>query len=262
MNDPFPRPILNLNTNLPPPLLKSKDDSDSSSSTTTPTSKKSSRIQSIERKPSPVVHDYDEDFSDLSQSPSTPVKEPLPKPKLDEIDVESIQEDLEEKPSLHDTNQSASSKSSGDEQSEILVLVKKSANTTPRRQEDKTLEDDFPPPPPPSSLPPIHPPVEVNYNDDTSHDVSEDEEVNEQENRVDQLTDSFLRTFIDEAIDQGQELQRLKGENNERNLPLTQDAEEWISKEDSTEEEYPQLPLESEPVHIPLFCLCSKISLF
>ena len=244
--------------------MKSKDESDSSSSTTTTTtSKKSSRIQPIERKPSPLVGDYDEDFSDVSHSPAaTPPKQSaLPKMKMDDIDVESIQEDLEEKPSLHDTNQSLSSKSSGDEQSEILVLVKKSASTTPRRQEDKTLEEDFPPPPPPLppvTLPPVQPTAEVNYNDDTSHDVSEDEEeeeeeeqVNEKENKIDQLTDSFLRAFIDDAIDQGQKLKSLKKENLEQKAPLTQEAEEWLLEDDSVADDFPP-PIEPETVHIPV----------
>lgn len=257
-NYSFPRPILNLNTNVPS-SLKPKDESDlssSSSTTTTTTSKKSAKIQTFERKSSPVVGDYDEDFSDASHSPATPTKQTaLPKSKIDDIDVESIQEDLEEKPSLHDTNQSLSSKSSGDEQSEILVLVKKSASNTPRRQEDKTLEEEFPPPPPPVVLPPVQPTTEVSYNDDTSHDVSEEEEeeqeqVNEKENKIDQLTDSFLRAFIDDAIDQGQKLKSLKKDNVEQKLSLTQEAKEWVLDDDSPDDDEPRAN-ESETVNLP-----------
>ncbi len=230
----FPRPILNFNKSLPSPL-KSKEESESSSSTTT--SERPSKKQLFEQKPSPIVNDYDEDFSDVSHSPATPTKEPLPKTKIDEIDIESIQEDLEEKPSLHDTNQSLSSKSSADEQSEILVLVKKSANTTPRRQDDKTFEDELPIPPP---VPLPEPKIDAN-NDDTSHDVSEDEEVNEQENKVDRLTDLFLRTFIDEAIDQGKEI-----ENKKLKISITPEASEWMSDEDLTDEENKQIPITNE----------------
>jgi hypothetical protein len=229
---------LNLNQKLPSPL-KFKEDSESSTSTTT--SERPSKKQSIERKASPIANDYDEDFSDVSHSHTPPNKEPAqpPKPKVDELDIESIQEDLEEKQSVHDTNQSVSSKSSGDEQSEILVLVKKSANTTPRRQDDKTLEDELPVPPP-VSLP--EPKVDTNNNtanDDTSHDVSEDEEVNEQENKVDKLTDLFLRTFIDEAIDQGKEIDRLKKANNQKSPTPVTKAKRWLSDEDFPDEDYP-----------------------
>ena len=246
---------MNLNTNLPSPF-KSKKDSESSSSTTT--SGKSLKQPSIERKSSPIVNDYDEDFSDVSHSPTTPTKEPLPKSKIEEIDIESIQEDLEDKPSVHDTNQSLSSKSSGDEQSEILVLVKKSASNTPRRQEDKTLEEEFPLPPPPlPSLPLVAQKSDSNNNDDTSHDWSEDEEVNEQENKAEKITEVFLRTFIDEAIDQGKEIERLKKENHQNKSSLTQEAKEWVLEDEFNEEDYP-LPIETEPVEILPFSFFIK----
>ncbi|CAF1433270.1 unnamed protein product, partial [Adineta steineri] len=141
------KPVLNLNTK---PLLSSSKskDSESSSSTTTTTSERSSKRQvqsrTSEQKPTVVANDYDEDFSDVSHSPSTPKKDSLPKIKLDDVDNESIQEDFEDKQLSHDKNHSLTSKSSGDEQSEILVLVKKSANTTPRRQDEKTIEEDPP----------------------------------------------------------------------------------------------------------------------
>jgi hypothetical protein len=182
----------------------------------------------------------------------TPIKEPLPEAKVIDIDIESIQEDIEDKQSLHDTNHSLTSKSSGDEQSEILVLVKKSANTTPRRQDDKTLEEEpfFPLP----LVPIVQPKIDSNYNDDTSHDVSEDEETNErveQENKVDRLTDSFIRVFIDEAIDQGKQIQRLKKDSftqeiNQKKNHVTEDTNEWIL-DDSIDEDNPQI---IEPVNI------------
>ncbi|CAF4421550.1 unnamed protein product, partial [Rotaria magnacalcarata] len=74
---------------------------------------------------------------------------------------ESIQEDIEDKPSAHESNQS--SKSSAEEQSEILVLVKKSSNTTPKQPDEKPSD---------SKLPLNPPKIET---DDTSHDVSEDD---------------------------------------------------------------------------------------
>jgi hypothetical protein len=250
----FSRSILNLNKNILSPL-KSKEDSESSSSTTTK-SEKSSK-QQIQRKSSPIVNDYDEDFSEVSHSPSTPIKEPVPNTKIDDIDIESIQEDLEDKPSLHNTNQSLSSKSSGDEQSEIVVLVKKSASNTPRRQDDKTLDEEFffpPVPPPPPVLTPEPPKIESNNNDDTSHDVSEEEEeeVNEQENKIDKLTDLFLRTFIDEAIDQGKEIKRLKNEPDEKSNSLTDEAKEWIAEDDQPDEDDSK-QIDTGPVYIFYF---------
>jgi len=254
----FSRSILNLNKNLPSPL-KSKEDSESSSSTTTTTKSEKSPKQQIERKSSPIANDYDEDFSEFSHSPPTPIKEPLPNTKIDDIDIESIQEDLEDKQSLHNTNQSLSSKSSGDEQSEILVLVKKSANNTPRRQDDKSLEEEFllplplPPPPPPPVLTP-EPKIELNNNDDTSHDVSEEEEeeVNEKENKIDKLTDLFLRTFIDEAINQGTEIKRLKKETDQKTNSLTEEAKKWIVEDNSKQ-------IDTEPVYIFCFFSYNKI---
>ncbi|CAF1521120.1 unnamed protein product [Rotaria magnacalcarata] len=245
------KPALNLNTKAVSPL-KSKTDSESSSSTTTATSEKSSKkqSQSSERKPSIIANDYDEDFSEVTHSPANTSKESIVKPKIDNIDIESIQEDLDDKHSSHDTNRSSSSKSSDDEQSEILVLVKKSANTTPRRQDEKTPNDDdfFPSPPPP--LPPVTVPqtkIDLsnnnNNNDDTSHDVSDDDdddEANErieQEHKVDKLADSILRTFIDEAIGQSKQIQLLKKKTSQNATELTQEAKEWMSDDDSSDEE-------------------------
>ncbi len=180
--------------------------------------------------------------------------------------VHTPKEDLEDKQSLHNTNQGLSSKSSGDEQSEILVLVKKSANNTPRRQDDKSLEEEFliplplplplPPTPP---LPPVltpEPKIELNNNDDTSHDVSEEEEeeVNEKENKIDKLTDLFLRTFIDEAINQGTEIKRLKKETDQKTNSLTQEAKEWIAEDDQPHEDDSK-QIDTEPVYI--FCFFS-----
>ncbi|CAF0725174.1 unnamed protein product [Adineta steineri] len=218
------KPVLNLNTKPLSASSKSKD-SESSSSTTTTASERSSKRQvqsrTSEQKPTAVTNDYDEDFSDVSHSPSTPKKESLPKIKLDDVDNESIQEDFEDKQLSHDKNHSLTSKSSGDEQSEILVLVKKSANTTPRRQDEKTIEED---PPQPSLPPPILQTKSAPINnDDTSHDISDDddddddeeEDDNEQEIKIDRITDIFIRKFIDEAIDQGKHIERLKKEANQ-----------------------------------------------
>ncbi|CAF3413038.1 unnamed protein product, partial [Rotaria socialis] len=245
------KPTLNLNTKAVSPL-KSKTDSESSSSTTA-TSEKSSKkqSQSSERKPSIIANDYDEDFSEVTHSPANTSKESIVKPKIDNIDIESIQEDLDDKHSSHDTNRSSSSKSSDDEQSKILVLVKKSANTTPRRQDEKTPNDDdfFPSPAP---LPPVTvPQAEIDFsnnnnnnnnnNDDTSHDVSDDDdEANErieQEHKVDKLADSILRTFIDEAIGQSKQIQLLKKETSQKATELTQEAKEWMSDEEESDEE-------------------------
>jgi hypothetical protein len=252
------RPILNLNQNLPSPL-KSKEDSESSSSTTTTTKSETLPKQQIQRKSSPIINDYEEDFSEASHSPSTPTKEPLPKTKNDDIDIESIQEDIIDKQSLHDTNQSLSSKSSADEQSEILVLNKKSASNTPRKQDDKTLEEEFPPPPAPLPVSIPQPKIELNNNDDTSHDVSDEEEVNEQENKIDKLTDSFLRTFIDEAIDQGKQIQNLKKETNQKKNLLTQEVKEWMSEDDLIDDDNPNLLETTEPVYTFRFCFLYKI---
>ena len=249
-----------MNTNLPSPS-KSGEDSESSCSSSTTKSEKSSKeqihSQSFERKSPSVANDYDEDFSDVSHSRATPQKEPLQRPKTDDIDVESIQEDFEDKKSLHGTSQSSTSKSSGDEQSEILVLVKKSANSTPRRQDDKTPEAEqielfLPSPslPPPATI--VQPKTEPNNNDDTCHDVSDDEtnERIEQEEKIDKLTESFLQTFIDEAIDQRKQLERLKKEKNQKMNSLTQEAKEWVSDDDSTDEEVSKQEINDEPVKV------------
>jgi len=141
--------------------------------------------------------------------------------KVDDIDVESIQEDIEGKHSIHDVNLSSVSKSSADEQSEILVLVKKSANNTPRQQDEEIL-------------PSVSRPRKIE-SDDTSHDVSDVDEDNQrvkQENKIDKLTETFIQTFITEAIDQGKEIVKQKVQHS-----LTKEAREWISDEDSTDEE-------------------------
>jgi len=248
------RSILNLNAKLSPPS-KSNEASESSSTTSEKSSKKQVQSRSFERRSSPIANDYEEDFSEVSHSPVTPIKEPLPEAKIIDIDNESIQEDIEDKQSLHDANHSLTSKSSGDEQSEILVLVKKSANTTPRRQDDKTLEEEpfFPLPLP--FVPTVQPKIDSNNNDDTSHDVSEDEETNErveQENKVDKLTDSFIRVFIDEAINQGKEIQRLKKDSftqeiDQKKTYVTEDTNEWILDDHSIDEDNPQI---IQPVNI------------
>ncbi|UJR14698.1 hypothetical protein I4U23_001691 [Adineta vaga] len=247
--------ILHLNTNQPQPTKVQQDSQSSSSTTTTTTttsrSEKSSKNQiqsrTAERKASSTNNDYDEDFSDVSHSPTTPTKEPLPETKVVDIDNESIQEDFEDKQSLRDTNQSLTSKSSGDEQSEILVLVKKSASTTPRKQDDKSLEDE--PLPHPLPTPVVQPKHEPIHNDDTSHDISDDDEedINEQETRVDKLTDLFIHAFIDEAIDQGKQIKSLKKEINQKRDTIIQetppiepfavpDIQEWFIDNDTNEE--------------------------
>lgn len=247
----------------------SKDTSESSSSSSsssksTATSKSSSKHEvqsprSSERKSPSVANDYDEDFSETSHSPATPTKEPISKTKLDNIDIESIQEDIEDKPSAHDTSRSSTSKSSGDEQSEILVLVKKSANNTPRAPDDKLHDEEeyFPSAPPtpvpqPQPLPQSQPQpkIEAHYNDDTSHDISDDDDANErieQENKVDKITDSFLRTFIDEAIGHGKHIERLKIETAQKTNSLTQEAKEWMSDEDTTDDENSKQTVDEPP---------------
>lgn len=279
----FNRPILNFNPKVMAPL-ESKDDSESSSSSseksakpppqpssssrTTPAEKSlknvarvsSSSSSSVDQKQTSIPNDYDEDFSEVSHSRSAPKQAAVVQPRIDQIDVESIQEDLEDKHSSHDTDQSFSSKSSGDEQSEILVLVKKSANNTPRRQDDKTLEEDLIVPTPVSAAPAVTPMIfpeaktesnPIINNDDTSYDVSEEEDEQddvddndneeaqavEQEKRIDRLTDQFIRTFIDEAIDQGKEIDRLKRQTlAPKKIPLTKAVQEWISDEDDEED--------------------------
>lgn len=168
--------------------------------------------------PSTVSHDYDEDFSETSRSP---VNTPTKKPVIDELDIESIHEELEDKPSVRDTNHSSTSKSSADEQSAILVLGKSSATNTPRQQEEKTLEED---------IPPVSIPVPTKIeSDDTSHDVSEEDE---QGTKIDRLTETLIRTFIDEAIDQSKEIETTK-----LKTPVTKEASEWMSDEDLTDED-------------------------
>ncbi|CAF0959170.1 unnamed protein product [Rotaria sordida] len=181
---------------------------------------------------SSINNDYDEDFSEVTHSPiHTPTNI-----QTDDINIESIKEDIDDKSSIHDSNKSLSSKSSGDEQSEILVLVKKSANNTPRQQDEKIFENKLPTPtpspPPPPQLPLLPTKIE---SDDTSHDISEVDQGNkriEQENKIDQLTEILVRTLIDEAIDQGKEIEKLKIKNS-----LTKEASEWIPVEDLASEE-------------------------
>ncbi len=182
--------------------------------------------------PSTITNEYDEDFSEVSRSPiDTPTK-----PPIDNLDIESIHEDIDEKPSIHDTNQSLTSKSSADEQSEILVLGKKSVNNTPR-QEDKTLEEEIPPPPTPT------PPMLI-QSDDTSHDISEEDDRTEQANKIEQLTETLIRTFIDEAIDHGKDIGNLKTK-----IPITKEASEWMSDEDLTDDDTnKQIPITQEDV--------------
>ena len=182
----------------------------------------------------------------MTHSHSAPKSAPIVRPRIDQIDVESIQEDLEDKHSAHDTDRSFASKSSGDEQSEILVLVKKSANNTPRRPDEKTLEEELPGPATPMILPEAKTESHPVVNDDTSLDVSEEEDEQddneevqavEQEKRIDRLTDQFIRTFIDEAIDQGKEIDRLKRQNlAPKKIPLTKAVQEWISDDDDEED--------------------------
>ncbi len=258
--------MINSNTNLPIPL-KEKEDSLSSSSLSISEKSIKSPSPRVSKSPSPppqepikspspppsesikippqepistpmieqkqshsslTNNDYDEDFSENSHSPlntSTKVK-------IDDIDIESINEDLDIKPSVHETNQSSTSKSTADEQSEILVLNKKSANNTPRQQDDKTIEEEFLPHPAPPPSTPFPPKIEL---DDTSHDISEGDDVHDtvvQQNPVDKLAETLIRTFIDEAIDQGKEIEDLKNKN-----LLTKEASEWMSDEDLTDEE-------------------------
>lgn len=172
----------------------------------------------------PTNNDYDEDFSETSHSPSTTRNTKL---QIDDIDIDSIQDDIDDKHKIRDTNQSSTSKSSADEQSEILVLVKVSANNTPRQQDDKILEEELPPPLPTPSLP-ISLPIKIEL-DDTSHDISED---GDQDNKIDKLAETFIRTFIDEAIDQGKEIENIKIKS-----IITKEASEWMSDEDLTDEE-------------------------
>ena len=157
------------------------------------------------------------------------------KAQNNDIDIESIPEDIEDKRSISDSSQSSISKSSTDEQSEILVLAKKAINNTRRQQDDKTLEEELQSSPP-SSLPllPCLLPSKIE-SDDKSHDTGEVDEGNkhiEQENRIDRLTEILVRTFIDEAIDKGKEI-----ENSKSQSLLTKEASEWIPAEDLADDE-------------------------
>ena len=175
--------------------------------------------ESKEIPPPPVTNEYDEDFSEVSRSPiNTPTK-----PIIDELEIESIHEDLEEKPSLRDANQSSTSKSSADEQSAILVLGRSSATNTPRQQEEKALEED--------EVLSIPTPVKIE-SDNTSHDVSEEEERTERGGQIDRIIETLARTFIDEAIDQSKEIETTK-----LKIPMTKEASEWMSDEDLTDED-------------------------
>jgi hypothetical protein len=77
--------------------------------------------------------------------------------------------------------------------------------------------------------------------DETLHDISDDDEHIEQENKVDKLTETLIRTFIDEAIDQGKEI-----ENKKTKISVTEEAKEWMSDEDLTDEENKQIPITHE----------------
>ncbi|CAF3690177.1 unnamed protein product [Adineta steineri] len=167
-------------------------------------------------------NDYDEDFSETSHSQI----ETSGKIKIDDIDIESIEEDIDVKHSTHDTNHSSTSKSSGDEQSEILVLVKKSANNTPREPDQSNL---------PNEIFPSSPRLQKIETDDTSHDISEVDDGNqyiEQQKKADILTETLIKVFIEEAIQQGKEIVYRKSQNS-----FTKEVSEWLSDEDLTDEE-------------------------
>ena len=180
---------------------------------------------------------YDDDFFEVSHSAA---KKDDTRDNLLDIDVDSISEDLEHKPSIQLTQASSSSKST-DEQSVILVIGEKSLTTTPTKQEKKTVEEEFPPPP--TSSAPL-PSQSVIPNDDTSRDISEaddddgpatgreEEEQPMEEKKIDRLTETLIRTFIDEAIDQGKEIEQLKQETS-----LTKEPSESTSGEDLSDEE-------------------------
>ncbi|CAF1433637.1 unnamed protein product, partial [Adineta ricciae] len=167
---------------------------DNVKSTASITQKRSSAL-TIERTQS-LNNEYDEDFSEATHSPI----ETSAKLQIEDIDVESIQEDIEDKHIYHDDNRSSTSKSTEEEQSEILVLVKKSANTTPRQVDEHVQED---------QLPPSSPQLQKTLSEDTSHDLSDADERKQQKNattEVDRLTETLIKTFIDEAISQGTEI--------------------------------------------------------
>ncbi len=100
--------------------------------------------------------------------------------------------------------------------------MKKSANNTPRQQDDQTLQEDLLP-----------------QSKIESDDTSEDEE---QEKQINQLIETLIPTFIDEAIDRGKEIETIKNKNS-----MTKAASEWMSDEDSTDEENnKQIPITHE----------------
>ena len=168
---------------------KAREAPQTSSATTT-------RTEALHGEQKPTVDDYDEDFSETSHSAAnhTPSKQVHSKPGIEFTDIE---DDFERPASAHDTNQSSRSKSSDDEQSEILVIGRQSASTTPRQLDESRSLD--------------HPPVsactEVPASASALADVDD-----EREKKIDHLTEALIRTFIDDAIDQGQDIVKVKNE--------------------------------------------------
>ena len=164
------------------------------------------------------------------------------------IDVESVQEDLDEKKSSDGTNETSSRKSSDDQQSEILVFGRKSATNTPRKPVDEET---------PQLVPPVveKPQESFLQNDDTSLDVSGSDEENqdeiEKEKRIDLIADQFLRNFIDEAIDQGQQIDRIKKQSpSNKKISVAKAAQEWLSDESSSDTD--EGAVERKPISIPI----------
>ena len=117
------------------------------------------------------------------------------------IEFTDIEDEFERPASAHDTNQSSRSKSSDDEQSEILVIGRQSASTTPRQlDESKSLD-----------YPPVSTSAEAPASVSALPDVDD-----ERERRIDHLTEALIRTFIDDAIDQGQDIAKVKNESRTR----------------------------------------------
>lgn len=147
---------------------------------------------------SSLNNEYDEDFSDNTHSPRL---SPIKPTNNNDIHAESIQEDIEKTPSVHESNRSSSSKSSAEEQSEILVFGKVPSSKKPKSQNEKPME---------TKLPINQRKIET---DDTSRDISEDDEGNKyvpNESNVNKLTEILVQAFIDEAIDHGKEIENVK----------------------------------------------------
>ncbi|UJR32051.1 hypothetical protein I4U23_019518 [Adineta vaga] len=153
-------------------------------------------------------NDYDEDFSESIHSQT----DTSTKIKIEDIDIESIQEDIKDQHAHHDENHSSTSKSTDDEQSEILVLVKKSANTTPR-QDDELISSS-------SRLQKIE-------SEDGQHQQIKPP------TQVDQLTETLIKNFIDEAISQGKEIVYRKSQDS----PIKEETG-GVSDEDISDEEH------------------------